>query len=55
MRGGSDLRKYTQSKLDILSALILAETTIAMGPTTKERKLVTEIALSFASQAKTFK
>jgi len=52
-RGGSE-RKDTQSKLDILSALILAETTIAMGPTTKDRKLVTEIALSFASQAKTF-
>lgn len=47
--------KYTQAKLDILSALILAETSIALGPTTYQRKLVTELALCFASQARTFK
>ena len=47
-------RKYTQSRLDILSALILAETAIVGAPT-NERKLVAEIALSFASQGKTFK
>ena len=48
-------RKYSRAKLDILSALILAETSIALGPATDQRKLVTEIALSFASQARTFK
>ena len=44
-------RKY--SKLDILAALVLAETAF-LGPYTSTRKAVSEVAVAFAAQNKTF-
>lgn len=53
-RGVIAEKKYTQTRLDILSALVLAETTVA-GPPTRDRMLVTKLALAFAAQNRTFK
>ena len=44
-------KKY--AKLDILAALVLAETAF-MGPYTLSRKAVAEVAVAFAAQNKTF-
>ena len=44
-------KKY--AKLDILAALVLAETAL-MGPYTLNRKAVAEVAVAFAAQNKTF-
>ena len=44
-------KKY--AKLDILAALVLAETAF-MGPYTLARKAVAEVAVAFAAQNKTF-
>lgn len=42
-------RKYSEKKLDVLSALVLAENCLH-GPGTKERRLVAQLALSVALQ-----
>ncbi|XP_056595412.1 WASH complex subunit 4 [Triplophysa dalaica] len=47
-------KKYSEQRLDVLSALVLAENTLN-GPSTKERRLVVSLALSVGTQMKTFK
>nr|XP_033806701.1 LOW QUALITY PROTEIN: WASH complex subunit 4 [Geotrypetes seraphini] len=47
-------KKYSEQRLDVLSALVLAENTIN-GPSTKQRRLVVSLALSVGTQMKTFK
>ena len=42
-------KKYSDKRLDVLSALVLAENCLN-GPGTKERRLVLLIALSIANQ-----
>ena len=42
-------KKYSDKKLDVLSALVLAELCLN-GPGTKERRLVLKIALVVANQ-----
>ena len=46
-------RKYSDAKLDVLSALILAESSLH-GPTTKERMLVLRVSLALAKQQVSF-
>ena len=46
-------RKYSDAKLDVLSALILAESSLH-GPTTKERMLVLRVSLALAKQHVSF-
>ncbi|TRY86275.1 hypothetical protein DNTS_009307 [Danionella cerebrum] len=47
-------KKYSEQRLDVLSALVLAENTL-YGPSTKERRLIMSLALSVGTQMKTFK
>ncbi|XP_043569200.1 WASH complex subunit 4 isoform X3 [Chiloscyllium plagiosum] len=47
-------KKYSERRLDVLSALVLAENALN-GPSTKERKLVVALALSVGTQMKTFR
>ncbi|KAK1167172.1 WASH complex subunit 4-like [Acipenser oxyrinchus oxyrinchus] len=47
-------KKYSEQRLDVLSALVLAENALN-GPSTKERRLVVSLALSVGTQLKTFK
>nr|XP_006633158.1 PREDICTED: WASH complex subunit 7 [Lepisosteus oculatus] len=47
-------KKYSEQRLDVLSALVLAEN-VLNGPSTKERRLVVSLALSVGTQMKTFK
>ncbi|KAG9334957.1 hypothetical protein JZ751_006280 [Albula glossodonta] len=47
-------RKYSEQRLDVLSALVLAENALN-GPSTRERRLVVSLALSVGTQMKTFK
>uniref|UniRef100_A0A8C1TGV3 WASH complex subunit 4 n=1 Tax=Cyprinus carpio TaxID=7962 RepID=A0A8C1TGV3_CYPCA len=47
-------KKYSEQRLDVLSALVLAENTLN-GPSTKERRLIVSLALSVGTQMKTFK
>ncbi|XP_071278772.1 WASH complex subunit 4 [Agelaius tricolor] len=47
-------RKYSEQRLDVLSALVLAENTLN-GPSTKQRRLIVSLALSVGTQMKTFK
>lgn len=42
-------KKYSEQRLDVLSALVLAENTLN-GPSTKERRLVVSLALSVGTQ-----
>ncbi|KAH0616974.1 hypothetical protein JD844_028502, partial [Phrynosoma platyrhinos] len=47
-------KKYSEQRLDVLSALVLAENTF-IGPSTKQRRLIISLALSVGTQMKTFK
>ncbi|KAF4022605.1 hypothetical protein G4228_014463 [Cervus hanglu yarkandensis] len=47
-------KKYSEQRLDVLSALVLAENTLN-GPSTKQRRLIVSLALSVGTQMKTFK
>ncbi|CAH2277508.1 Hypothetical predicted protein [Pelobates cultripes] len=47
-------KKYSEKRLDVLSALVLAENTLN-GPSTRQRRLVVSLALSVGTQMKTFK
>ncbi|XP_062989484.1 WASH complex subunit 4 isoform X2 [Elgaria multicarinata webbii] len=47
-------KKYSEQRLDVLSALVLAENTLN-GPSTNQRRLVISLALSVGTQMKTFK
>uniref|UniRef100_A0A672LS54 WASH complex subunit 4 n=1 Tax=Sinocyclocheilus grahami TaxID=75366 RepID=A0A672LS54_SINGR len=47
-------KPYSEQRLDVLSALVLAENTLN-GPSTKERRLIVSLALSVGTQMKTFK
>ncbi|XP_069766077.1 WASH complex subunit 4 isoform X3 [Narcine bancroftii] len=47
-------KKYSERRLDVLSALVLAENALN-GPSTKERRLVIALALSVGTQMKTFR
>ncbi|XP_066561354.1 WASH complex subunit 4 [Amia ocellicauda] len=47
-------KKYSEQRLDVLSALVLVENALN-GPSTKERRLVISLALSVGTQMKTFK
>ncbi|XP_067860697.1 WASH complex subunit 4 [Heptranchias perlo] len=47
-------KKYSERRLDVLSALVLAESALN-GPSTKERRLVVALALSVGTQMKTFR
>ncbi|KYO36435.1 WASH complex subunit 4 [Alligator mississippiensis] len=47
-------KKYSEQRLDVLSALVLAEN-ILNGPSTKQRRLIVSLALSVGTQMKTFK
>ncbi|XP_052261533.1 WASH complex subunit 4-like isoform X2 [Dreissena polymorpha] len=49
-------KKYSERKLDVLSALVLAETALS-GPVTKERRLIARLAFAIGTCAKvrTFK
>ncbi|XP_016078665.1 PREDICTED: WASH complex subunit 7 isoform X3 [Miniopterus natalensis] len=47
-------KKYSEQRLDVLSALVLAENTLN-GPSTKQRRLIISLALSVGTQLKTFK
>lgn len=42
-------RKYSEQRLDVLSALVLAENTLN-GPSTKQRRLIVSLALSVGTQ-----
>jgi len=42
-------KKYSEQRLDVLSALVLAENTLN-GPSTKERRLIVSLALSVGTQ-----
>lgn len=42
-------KKYSEQRLDVLSALVLAENTLN-GPSTKQRRLVVSLALSVGTQ-----
>ncbi|XP_071816027.1 WASH complex subunit 4-like [Apostichopus japonicus] len=47
-------KKYSEKRLDALSALVLVETALN-GPATKERRLVANLALSVGTQMKAFR
>ncbi|XP_043822433.1 WASH complex subunit 4 isoform X2 [Dromiciops gliroides] len=47
-------KKYSEQRLDVLSALVLAENTLN-GPSTRQRRLILSLALSVGTQMKTFK
>ncbi|XP_055973291.1 WASH complex subunit 4 isoform X2 [Sorex fumeus] len=47
-------KKYSEQRLDVLSALVLAENTLN-GPSTRQRRLIVSLALSVGTQMKTFK
>ncbi|XP_043943762.1 WASH complex subunit 4 [Protopterus annectens] len=47
-------KKYSEQRLDVLSALVMAENALN-GPSTKERRLIVSLALSVGTQMKTFK
>ncbi|XP_061187838.1 WASH complex subunit 4-like isoform X2 [Saccostrea echinata] len=47
-------KRYSERRLDVLSALVLAETALN-GPGTKERRLITHLALALGTKMKTFK
>ncbi|XP_072038890.1 WASH complex subunit 4-like [Amphiura filiformis] len=47
-------KKYSEKRLDALSALVLVENALN-GPSTKERRLVASLALSVGTQMKAFK
>lgn len=47
-------KKYSEQHLDVLSALLVVERSM-YGCTTKERRLVTRLALSMANQGRTFR
>lgn len=42
-------KKYSEQRLDVLSALVLAENMLN-GPSTRERRLVVSLALSVGTQ-----
>lgn len=42
-------KKYSEQRLDVLSALLLTENTLN-GPSTRERRLVVSLALSVGTQ-----
>lgn len=42
-------KKYSEQRLDVLSALVLAENTLN-GPSTKQRRLIVSLALSVGTQ-----
>uniref|UniRef100_A0A8C4QNR8 WASH complex subunit 4 n=1 Tax=Eptatretus burgeri TaxID=7764 RepID=A0A8C4QNR8_EPTBU len=47
-------KKYSEQRLDVLSALLLAENALN-GPGTKERRLIISLALNVGTQMKTFR
>ncbi|KAJ8262124.1 hypothetical protein GJAV_G00162500 [Gymnothorax javanicus] len=47
-------KKYSEQRLDVLSALVLAENALN-GPSTWERRLIVSLALSVGTQMKTFR
>ncbi|XP_064632766.1 WASH complex subunit 4-like isoform X2 [Lineus longissimus] len=47
-------KRYSDKRLDVLSALVLAENTIN-GPGTKERRLISSLALAFGTKMRCFK
>jgi len=47
-------KRYSDKRLDVLSSLVLAENSLN-GPGTKERRLITQLALSLSTQMKAFK
>lgn len=47
-------KKYSEQRLDVLSALVLAENALS-GPSTRERRLVVSLALSVGTQLRTFR
>ncbi|XP_041350230.1 WASH complex subunit 4-like isoform X3 [Gigantopelta aegis] len=47
-------KKYSEQRLDVLSALVLTESALH-GPGTKERRLTAKLALAFAKKLKCFK
>lgn len=47
-------KKYSERRLDVLSALVLAENALS-GPGTKERRLVAQLAIAVGNQMKAFK
>uniref|UniRef100_T1J3X6 WASH complex subunit 4 n=1 Tax=Strigamia maritima TaxID=126957 RepID=T1J3X6_STRMM len=47
-------RKYSERRLDVLSALVLAEKALN-GPGTRERRIVTNLAMSMGTQLKSFR
>ncbi|XP_076340851.1 strumpellin and WASH-interacting protein isoform X2 [Tachypleus tridentatus] len=47
-------KKYSERRLDVLSALVLAEKALN-GPGTKERRLITHLAMALGTQLKSFK
>ncbi|XP_056000960.1 WASH complex subunit 4-like isoform X5 [Ostrea edulis] len=47
-------KRYSERRLDVLSALVLAETALN-GPGTKERCLIAQLALALGTKMKTFK
>ncbi|ESO99519.1 hypothetical protein LOTGIDRAFT_113446 [Lottia gigantea] len=47
-------KKYSERRLDVLSALVLAETALH-GPGSKERRLILKLALSVGTKMKAFK
>ena len=46
--------RMTQSRVDTLSALNLAEVAVGGGPPTEDRRAVARICLSVAAQNRTF-
>lgn len=42
-------KKYSEQRLDVLSALVLVENTLN-GPSTKQRRLIVSLALSVGTQ-----
>jgi len=47
-------RKYSERRLDVLSALVLAENALN-GPGTKERRLIVQLALAVGTKMKSFR
>ncbi|XP_069101114.1 WASH complex subunit 4-like isoform X2 [Argopecten irradians] len=47
-------KKYSERRLDVLSALVLAETAMN-GPGTKERRLIAHLSLAVGTKMRTFK
>jgi len=47
-------KRYSDKRLDVLSAIVLAETALN-GPNTKERKLIIDLALCMATRMVSFR